>query len=69
MPRVETRGSKNEEEKENKDVKPRIPLTRVDLNIMHQSIPVRIMDHCDVTIASGWPMCRWRHNRPSAVKF
>ena len=27
------------------------------------------MGHCDVTIASGWPMCLWRHNRPSAVNF
>ena len=33
MPRVETRGSENEEES-NKDVKPRIPLSRVDLNVM-----------------------------------
>ena len=27
------------------------------------------MGHCDVTIVSGWPMCRWRHNRLSAVNF
>ena len=33
MPRVETRGSENEEDMKKKDVKP-IPLTRADLNIM-----------------------------------
>ena len=32
-------------------------------------IPMGTMGHCDVTIASGWPKCRWRHNRPSAVNF
>ena len=32
-------------------------------------VPVGTMGHCDVTIASSWPMCRWRHNRPSAVNF
>ena len=46
-----------------------ITLTRADLNIMRPQIPVETMGHCDVTIASGWPMCRWRHNRPSVVNF
>ena len=66
MPRVETWGSENEEE---------IAGYRNHFNSRrtqhHASIDTRgnngpLWCH---NIASGWPMCRWRHNRPSAVNF
>ena len=65
MPRVETRGSQNKKNNLNKEIETRSVLDRplcCDEESVHSNHAGRI-GHCDVTIAGGRLLYRWRHNR------